>query len=77
MSISLTLIICLTDRVVIHQVSEQAPGLVVVPAEEEGHYDGATGNGHPGEQEAIHQGSMPGSHTLPSRVSVTRPGAGE
>ena len=44
--------------------------------EEEGHHDGATGDGHPGEQEAIHQGPVPGRHTLAARVSVTRPGAG-
>ena len=58
-------------------MSEQAPGLVIVPAEEEGHHDCATGDGHPGEQETIHQGAVPGRHTLPSRVSVARPGAGE
>ena len=75
--ISLTCIICLTDRGVWHQVCEQAPGLVVVPAEEDGPHDGGTGDGHPGEQEAVHQGPVPGRHTLPARVSVTRPGAEE
>ena len=76
LSIHLILVICMTDGGVIHQVGEETPGLVVIPAEEEGHHDGATGDGHPGEQEAIHQGPVPGRHTLAARVSVTRPGAG-
>ena len=53
---------------------EQSPGLVVIPAEEDGPHDGADGDGHPGEQEAVHQGCVPGRHTLLARVSVTWPG---
>ena len=73
--VSLTCIICLTDGGVGLQVGEQAPGLVVIPAEEDGHHQGATGDGHPGQQEAVHQGRVPGGHTLGPGVGVTRPGA--